>query len=348
MEGCPATDLQTDRALGALLGVAIGDAMGMPSQTWSRETIRSVYGEITDFAEASPDQPVSAGLKAGAITDDTEQSLLLARHLIERQGGFDEHIWARSLLDWERDMRARGLKDLLGPSTRRAIEALSRGVPADEVGRFGTTNGAAMRIAPVGIATALEPLSAFVDAVATTCRLTHNTSAAIGSAAAVAAVISAGVSGSDFEHALPTALAAARLGERRGAGPTGALISERIERALALAEGKAGREAAVAAAMEIGTSVSALESVPMAFAIARLAGHDTWRAAILSAHIGDDTDTIGAISGGMCGACEGAAALPADKVSLILSVNRLDLAPTIEGLLRLRKAKSQAERTGAS
>jgi len=332
----PAPDPQFDRALGALLGVAIGDAMGMPSQTLSRDEIRSAYGEIVDFVDAAPDQPVSAGLKAGTITDDTEQSLLLARHLIERRGGFDELVWARSLRDWERDIRARGLKDLLGPSTNRAIEALSRGVPPEQVGRLGTTNGAAMRIAPVGVATPLEPLGAFVDAIEATCRLTHNTSEAIGAAAAVAAVFSAGVSGSDFETALPIALEAARLGERRGAAPLRGLVSHRIARASRLAEERAGGDAATIA-LEIGTSVAAIESVPMAFAIARLAGHDAWRAAVLSANVGDDTDTIGAIACGMCGACRGAASLPAEKARLVVAVNALDLEPLIDALLRLRR-----------
>jgi ADP-ribosylglycohydrolase len=337
MQARNAQDLETDRARGALLGVAIGDALGMPSQTLSVEKIQRLYGEIADFVDASADQPVSAGLKAGTITDDTEQSLLLAGLIIQNHGAFDDHDWARALLDWERDIRARGLNDLLGPSTKRALEALSQGVSPEQAGRLGTTNGAAMRIAPIGIATRLEPLDAFVDAVEATCRLTHNTSEAIGAAAAVAAIISAGVSGSDFEQALPIALAAARLGERRGAPPNGALISERIERALALAEGRSGREVAAGVATEIGTSVSAIESVPMAFAIARLAGYDAWRAAIFSANIGDDTDTIGAISGGMCGACQGSAALPADKVDLVLAINQLDLTEMIVSLLGLRK-----------
>ncbi len=131
-----------DRALGALAGVALGDAMGMPTQTLTREQIKAIYGTVTDLVDASPDHPVSAGLKAGTITDDTEQSLLLAHHLIDRHGAFDEETWARTLLEWERDTHARGVNDLLGPSTKRAIEALLRGVPAAETGRFGTTNGA--------------------------------------------------------------------------------------------------------------------------------------------------------------------------------------------------------------
>ena len=43
---------RADRALAALLGVAIGDAMGMPAQTWSRDKIKQSFGTITGFLDA--------------------------------------------------------------------------------------------------------------------------------------------------------------------------------------------------------------------------------------------------------------------------------------------------------
>jgi ADP-ribosylglycohydrolase len=333
-------DIEDDRAVGALLGVAIGDALGMPSQTLPRDQIRALYGAISDFIAPMPDHPVSGGLPAGTITDDTEQSLLLARHLLKRHGEFDERVWARELIAWERETHARGVNDLLGPSTKRAIAALLRGEPPDEVGRFGTTNGAAMRIAPVGIAVGPEPLDALVDAVAATCRLTHNTGEAIGAAAAVAAVVSAGVGGACFEDALPIALAAARVGERRAPFAGLVSIAERIERAIELAHHGVGQEAADRIADQIGVSVAAAESVPMAFAVARLSGGDAWKAAVLAANVGDDTDTIGTIAAGMCGACGGASSLPADKVARVISVNRLDLTAVSRGLLELRHVRA--------
>jgi ADP-ribosylglycohydrolase len=338
-----ASERATDRAMGALLGVALGDAMGMPSQTLDRERIVATYGTISDLLDASADHPVSGGLRAGTVTDDTEQSLLLARQLLSGEGPFDEERWARSLLAWEKDTHARGVNDLLGPSTKRAIDLLLRGVPASETGRRGTTNGAAMRIVPVGISVPLEPLGPFVNAVAETCRVTHNTSEAIGAAAAVAAIVSAGIGGAGFEAALPMALAAARAGEQLGTAPIAGRISERIAVALALC-GTAEDPAAIA--REIGTSVAAIASVPMAFAIARLAAGDAWKAATMSANIGDDTDTIGAISCGMVGACSGAASLPPDKVARIVAVNRLDLGPVARGLLALRfgRARGEAQR----
>jgi ADP-ribosylglycohydrolase len=335
-------DIENDRAVGALLGVAIGDALGMPSQTLPRDRIRALYGTIGDFIAATSDHPVSGGLPAGTITDDTEQSLLLARHLLKRRGEFDERVWARELIAWEQETHARGVNDLLGPSTKRAIGALLRGEPPEKVGRFGTTNGAAMRIAPVGVAVGPEPLDALVDAVAATCRLTHNTGEAIGAAAAVAAVVSAGVGGAGFEDALPIALAAASAGERRAPLSGMGSIAERIDRALELARHGAGQEAADRIADQVGVSVAAAESVPMAFAVARLSGGDAWRAGVLSANVGDDTDTIGAIAAGMCGACRGASSLPADKAAKVIAVNRLDLAAVAHGLLELRHVRAAA------
>ena len=197
---------QLDRATAALAGVALGDAMGMPSQTLSRDEIATAYGRIADFVDPVPDHPVSHGLRAAMVTDDTEQTLLLADVLLASPGRFDDLAWAQALIGWEERIRARGLRDLLGPSSKAALEALMRGVPAQDTGRRGTTNGAAMRVAPVAIATPATDLAALVDRVEQTCRVTHATREAISAAAAVAAVISAGVDGADFATALPLAL----------------------------------------------------------------------------------------------------------------------------------------------
>ncbi|MFD7638286.1 ADP-ribosylglycohydrolase family protein, partial [Streptomyces sp. NPDC059873] len=54
-----------DRALGAYYGLALGDALGMPTQVMSREDVVRVYGTLTGFEAARPDNPVSAGMPAG-------------------------------------------------------------------------------------------------------------------------------------------------------------------------------------------------------------------------------------------------------------------------------------------
>src|SRR6185437_15894651 len=105
------------------------------------------------------------------------------------------------------------------------------------------TNGAAMRIAPVGILMPAEPLDALVGKVAQTCRPTHNTAIAIASAAAVAAAVSRGIAGGDWRSASAHAVAAAQQGARLGHWVTGGSIAARIEWAQGLVRGKARAEA---------------------------------------------------------------------------------------------------------
>lgn len=328
------TEVQ-DRALGALTGVALGDALGMPSQTLDRARIAQAYGRIRDFIAPFDDHPVSHGLLAAQVTDDTEQTLLLARLMIAHPQGIDPMLWARALLDWEAQVRLRGLRDLLGPSSRVALDALLRGVPAQETGKTGTTNGAAMRIAPVGIATPPDNIPALVAQVAEACRVTHSTREAIAAASAVAMVISLGVAGRDFDAAIPCALDAAACGGELGA-PIGEADMAGCIRA-ALAAAKRGEEALLAVT---GNSVASRASIPAAFGIVRLAEGDPWRAAEIAANFGDDTDTIGSIACAMAGACAGLRAFPADKVAQVMTANRLDLGPIVVGLLGLRAARS--------
>ena len=335
-----------DRALGALAGMAVGDALGMPSQTLSREEIRRRYGRIGGFVAPYPGHPVSRGLSAGQVTDDTEQALLLARNLVDGNGRVDAARLARDLLEWEAGVRARGLLDLLGPSTRTAIDAILAGKPVDEAGREGTTNGAAMRIAPVGIATPPEPAGALVDRVEEACRATHNTGEAIAAAAAVAAAVSTGVAGGGFEAAADAALLAAREGQRRG-NPAGEPdMAGRIAAALAAAGAGTGERADIGAfADAVGTSVASRESVAAAFGVVRLAGGDPWEAGLLAANIGDDTDTIGAIAGAIAGATAGAGAIPGEALEALAAANDLPLERTARELLGLRdSADARAER----
>ena len=165
-----------------------------------------------------------------------------------------------------------------------------------------------MRIVPVGIATPLEPLSAFIDAVEETCRLTHNTSEAIGSAAAVAAVVSAGIDGAGFEEALPLALAAARAGERRGT-PRRPRAPSRSDRARRCAP--CGRRTRRGAASRWRMSRHQRRGHPIRAHGLRRGAAGSGRSVALplssAPMIGDDTDTIGAIACGMAGACAGLA-----------------------------------------
>ncbi|WP_442582498.1 ADP-ribosylglycohydrolase family protein [Mesorhizobium sp. ASY16-5R] len=334
------TDLSgmIDRAAGALVGGALGDALGMPTQLLSPAQIEAAYGFVDRFVEPSPDHPVSRGLAAGTITDDTEQALLLGRILLSSAGGFDHRRWVDALLRWEREVKARGSYDLLGPSTKRALDAINDGVSPDEAGRYGDTNGAAMRIAPVGILMPAEPVAALVAKVAETCRATHNTSVAIASASAVAAAVSVGVSGGDWRQASDHAVAAAREGARLGHWVTGGDIAARIEWARELVRGKAAPEAIRLVTDLVGTGVASQESVPAAFAVLEIAGGDPWQAAVIGANLGGDTDTIGAIAGGMAGACAGWSRLPQDRIAQLKGIDLSEVQALAASLVAARLA----------
>jgi ADP-ribosylglycohydrolase len=326
---------ERDRALGALTGLAVGDALGMPTQLMRREEIRRRWGALPGFVAAPDDHEVSAGLPAGHVTDDTDQAVILGRLLVEGGGRVAPDRLADRLLAWEAGMVARGSADLLGPSTRRALEQVAAGAPPGTTGRWGDTNGAAMRIAPVGIACPPEPLDRLVDLVADAGRLTHDTTVANAGASAVAAAVSSGVAGATVPEAIGAAVAAARAGAARGHHVPGADVAERIAWAVALVRDAADPPDTVARL--VGTGVATQEAVPAAFAVLAVHPDDPWRACLAAAELGGDSDTVAAMAGAVGGACHGVAALPRDAVTRLHTVNPgLELATLTDGLLAIR------------
>jgi len=325
------------RAAGALYGLAVGDALGMPTESLPRAGIVARYGPLVDwFQPGPPDQPLAAGLPAGTVTDDTEQALLLAGLIIEGGGTVDEAEFARRLIGWEAEMRARGSASLLGPSTKRALAALLAGTDPAEAGRFGTTNGAAMRIAPVGVATPCDDLGALVDRVVAASRVTHNTGVALAGAAAVAAAVSAGVAGASVPEATRAAVAAAGQAAGRGHWVAAADVAARIGWASELTTGLAPQAAIDAVGRLVGTSLASQESVPAVFALLAAAPDDPWLACRLAASAGGDTDSIAAMAGAVGGACHGVTAIPAPARATVREVNGLRLDEVAAGLLAVR------------
>jgi ADP-ribosylglycohydrolase len=328
-------DQQRDRAAGALWGLAVGDALGMPTQLLSRQQIRDRFGDLEDFVAGAADHLIAAGLPAGTVTDDTEQTVLLARSL-EPGAHLDQQRWAATLSHWEKQAAARGSLDLLGPSTRAALAALRDGVGPDESGRHGTTNGAAMRICPLGIAVDSTDLPRLVDRVVEASRLTHNTSVALSGAAAVAAAVSRCVEGAELAESVGFAVRAADLASRRGHWVAGASVARRVE--WVVQQVATVSESAVADLVIdlVGTSLATQESVPAAFAIAVAYADDPWQALRTAAGLGGDTDTIAAMVGAILGAAKGRNALPALAIRRIQEINHLDLDAVADDLLRIR------------
>ncbi|MGY2375389.1 ADP-ribosylglycohydrolase family protein [Pseudomonas sp. SDO524_S393] len=328
------------RALGAFYGLALGDALGMPTQSLSREQVRARFGVITALEDAGADQPIAPNMPAGSITDDTEQAILVGELLVEGRGLIEPTVLAQRLIDWEAVMRAKGSQDLLGPSTKRAIDMILAGHTPEESGRYGTTNGAAMRITPVGIAADVSDPKAFIQAVIQACQVTHNTTLGISSAAAVAAVVSAGINGVDLGEALNVGVQVAQQAENQGHWIAGGRISTRISWARTLSVGSGDKALFADLLYElIGTSVASQESVVVSFALAQqvaVGALSAFEALCLAASLGGDTDTIAAILGAMLGACLGMQCWPEAMIEQVKQVNGLDLQPLVQGLLELR------------
>lgn len=328
---------RADRARAALYGLAIGDALGMPTQLLSHDDVVQRFGDLSGFEPAALDHPIAAGMPAGSITDDTEQALLLAKTLIDGNGHVDPEVFARRLVVWEDDMKARGSLDLLGPSTKAAVAAVIAGTPVAEAGRHGTTNGAAMRVAPIGIIMASTDLPRLVDRVVEASAVTHNTGVALSGACAVAAAVSAGIDGATLEEATSRAITAARLGEQRGFWVAGASVAARIELAVSLADSTEPEESLRRIRDVIGTSLATQESVPAAFGILAVFRGNPWHVCLAAAAQGGDSDTIAAMAGAIAGAIHGPSGFPREAVELIRMVNHLDLDGVAEKLLHLRE-----------
>ena len=335
-------DGQAGRARGALYGLAIGDALGMPTQLLSRPEIVARWGPLLGGFEPAPDEhPIAAGHLAGDITDDTEQAVLLGRLLVAGRGTIEPGDLARALVAWEADMKARGSLDLLGPSTRRAVAAVQAGVPPEEAGTLGDTNGAAMRVTPVGISVAADDPAALVDQVVRASFVTHGTSLALAGAAAVAAAVSAGVSGATVPEATAAAIAAAHLASDRGRWVAGADVAARIEWATQLGLHQDRDQAMDVIYRLVGTGLATQESVPAAFAALAVTADDPWLTCRLAASLGGDCDTVAAMAGAVAGACHGVGAFPGPAIEVI-DRHRLDLPGLADGLLALRAGPGQS------
>jgi ADP-ribosylglycohydrolase len=331
------------RARGALWGLAVGDALGMPTEGRTRDAIAAEFGTIHTFRDAPDDHAIGDGRAAGTVTDDTELAVLVGDLVLAGDGTVQASAMADRLQRWDAVRAARGTGDLLGPSTRRALDLLAAGEDPARTGRFGTTNGAAMRVAPVGVAWPSRPLGPLVDAVIAADRLTHDTGVAHTGAVAVAAAVSAGIDGADARAALRYGVAAARDAVHCGHEPHGDVVLQRLDAALAATPGTLHDVLA-----ETGTGLPTQESVPAAFAIAAAHPADLWTACCTAAAVGGDTDTIAAMTGAMLGAALGSDAVPAAAVQRLRDVNALDLDALADRLValrqRLRATPSRARR----
>ena len=343
-------DPRFSRAYGALAGLALGDALGMPTQAMSPEQIRAVYGRITGLVDGDASQPYAPGMPAGSVTDDTEQALLIASLLVRGRGtssgrvALDAGEFAHALLAWEDSMIQRGSLDLLGPSTKAALERVRAGEDPLTVGGAGTTNGAAMRVTPIGIAMPTVDPEAFADAVWSSCQVTHATRQGFQSAALVAAAVSFGIDAArspslDLRSLLWKALSYVDSLPERGAWTPDPDVVAATRRAMQLVANPAS-SSLECLVEQVGTSVASAQAIPMAFAL--LARDPSPQALLDAANIGGDTDTIGAIAGAILGAALGFEVFVGRGLAQVELASHLDLPSVALELLELRAAHEPA------
>lgn len=313
-----------EKIWGVLAGGALGDALGMPTECWSQEKIRQQFPNgVTTLVSSNVGGDVfGRQLDAGAITDDTINVLMIISMIKKNQGKIRVTDFVQELRDWNDNSPVSAF--VSGPSNLKALEKIAKGVPIEETGVTGTTNGAAMKIAPIGLISDYHNLAGLVKNVAEICLPTHNTKIAIAGASAVAAAVSYTVRGGDsIEEIWQLAYEAVEDAKIYGHDFPSASLTFRMNQARKILQEEKDEQVILQRLYEeIGTGMETIETIPSAFAVVELANGSPLKAAQLSASIGWDTDTIGAISGAICGGMN--PDLPKDMIALIEKVNDID------------------------
>ena len=292
-----------ERIKGCLIGCAYGDAMGMPSEMMKPELIKELFPDGISKLEPSTSRDfIGRRFKAGEVTDDTVNTILLCESIIQNQGDFDVYIYIDALLKW---VEENGDKNpyIIGPNTAKALKAIKEGADIKETGKFATTNGSAMKVSPIGIIYNYQNENELIDKVESLCMPTHNTSIAISAAAAIAACVSYAIRGGKDTSVLWTlAMDFSEKAKRRGNQLPSASIKERMLYLEKDLQTLGEKELIEKMQKFYGTGMEAIETVPAVMTLIWLTDGDPIKTARLSANLGGDTDTIGAIAVAICSA----------------------------------------------
>jgi ADP-ribosyl-[dinitrogen reductase] hydrolase len=286
-----------DRARGALLGLAAGDAVGT---TLEFERPGS-FEPITDMVGGGP-----FDLAPGQWTDDTSMALCLAESLVIH-GEHDPVDQMRCYVRWwkEGHFSPTGECFDIGVTTRLQLGRFERtGDPHDpEVDEESAANGSLMRLAPVSIRWFDDP-SVVIERAAASSRTTHAARRPVDACRLLAAMTAALIRGESREQVfapgfwshgdLHPEVAAVAVGSWRGKQPP--------------------------AIRGTGYCVAAIEAAIWAVAGAK----DFCDAILRAANLGDDADTTAAIAGQLAGAAWGAEGIPADWLEKLAMRQRIE------------------------
>jgi ADP-ribosyl-[dinitrogen reductase] hydrolase len=305
------------RILGCLLGTAVGDAVGLRREGLSSRRAMRLYGGL-------PLEP-SLIFGRGFCSDDTEHTVMVGRALAQSGGnssGF-ERLLAQQLKKWLLTAPAG-----IGLSTLRACIRLVLGFGSKRSGVYSAGNGPAMRSALIGVCATSE--RQLTEIVAASTRLTHTDPRADEGAHLVARAARLGLEESGIEPIQFLFAAASTATDSELRTILGAA-------AQALADGKTSSDFAKSQGWSRGISGYVNHTVPAALYCWARWPNDFRRCVEDAVLLGGDTDTVGAIAGGVCGANLGNDAIPRSWIERLAEWPR-----TVEWMQRLAESLTRS------
>lgn len=321
------------KSAGALLGGAIGDALGRPAEGRSRQTVQDRYGELRDFVRWSGWR----GGPSGTFTDDTQLTVCVAESIIAGDGGIDPADLAGRFVEWLPVGRGKGA------ATTAAVSRLAAGVAWHDAGEASAGNGAAMRVAPVGLVHRGDPDRLRGEA-ALSALITHAHPMAVASAIAQAFLTSwcvhrrpgtldPGRLMSDLAAAMEDVHDPGEPGTWPGAGPSPVRLADRLGHVVSLLDLTPDE-----AFDELYNGAFVLESMPAALWCFLRSPEDAEKVIVTAASGGRDADTVAAMAGTLAGAYLGEEALPRRWRADLEDAGRIaDLADRLHDLAERRR-----------
>ncbi|MGW3910785.1 ADP-ribosylglycohydrolase family protein [Streptomyces sp. NPDC005070] len=338
-----------ERITGALVGAAVGDALGGPVEGYSPEQIAErhggrVHGVVGPWnGDAWPTaRPIAPYHKGdGHVTDDTLMTHALVRVYAEVRDHLDAYAVAGHLVPdlmttprWIPELEAEALPlQRIFLAEKWLVARLHYGhVDPREAGTGNIVNcGAAMYMAPVGLVNAANPAGAYAEAldIAGAHQSSYGREAAGVFAAAVAAACTPGATPASVVAA---ALALAKDGTRAAVEAVCEVASHHTDFESALVP----LRRAVAPFDTVGpdyrspslgarrpSRLHSIEELPVALGMLLVSGGDFRHAVLGSVNYGRDCDSIATMAGALAGAL--GSEVPHDWAKTVAESSRLDL-----------------------
>lgn len=327
-----------DKLAGALYGMALGDAMGMPAELWSRYKVRKFFGKkITEFLDGPQENEVAFNYAHGQFTDDTSQALVLLDSLSATDFMPNVKDIAMRMIAWAEKENA-WENNILGPTSKVALANIRDGIEDTTPTDHALSNGSAMRIPPIGCLFHPSQKEQLVDYVYEVTRATHTSDVTIAGAVMIAMGVSSAIVNDDFDTVVEDILHIEDYGYRKGAETFSPRLKERTKIGIQLAKIYSDDEEAFMQKLYdiVGTGVCIIESVPTAIAVAYYT-QDPNKASVMCANLGGDTDTIGAMATAICGAFTGMHAIKEEYIVTLRKQNDVDFERYVDILLEGRE-----------